>query len=394
MKRSGNRQSARTSADRGKKTIFDCGDVELVNLSQFTMRVARHCLVRTAQLILLTASLSLPLNAQGAPTLQRAGTIGCDDCGDARQFSRIQDVDINSKGEVLVVDGDAPNLRVFDATGRLTWAGGRVGSGPGEYRLPIRGKLLADGSIIVVDMTLRRITVLAPDHSVRETVPIGKFAAQAWIAENGTVLVGADDFNGKLDVLRWKPGASIKSLGSLSIGMRADDGTITFPSIVEHASGTIAAIASPDYVIRRFDSTLAPSGDMRREVARVRRTPAEESEARDREARRGRQLTAEERRQRKSSPSPLGNAGPSPAALKPHFAIDALRVDDRDRLWVRTMRGDETRTVFDLFNARGAFVSSVTLPHQVIAWTSRNGRLVAAIENDDGYPRVVTWTVR
>jgi hypothetical protein len=334
------------------------------------------------------------VSAQASVTLQRGITIGCDDCGDARQFGAILDVDVNSKGDVLVVDRDAPILRVFDASGRLTWSGGRSGSGPGEYRLPIRGKLLVDGSIIVIDMTLRRITTLAPDHSVRETVPIGKFAAQAWIGETGSVLLGADDSNGKLEVLRWKPGAQVATIGSVPIPMKAEDGTITFPSVAEHASGTIVGVMSPDYVLRRFSATFSPSGEMRREVARVRRTAAEEEEARDNEARRGRRLTAEERKQRRASPSPLATANTSPAALKPHFAIDALRVDDRDRLWVRTLRGNESSTVLDVFTAQGAFATSVVLPHKVAAWTARNGRFVAAIENDDGYPRVQAWTVR
>jgi hypothetical protein len=44
---------------------------------------------------------------------------------------------------------------------------------------------------------------------------------------------------------------------------------------------------------------------------------------------------------------------PTGSELKPHIAINGLRFDDAGRLWARTMRGNESLTIFDLFAADG-----------------------------------------
>jgi hypothetical protein len=338
------------------------------------------------------AAFTLPMaaGAQQPPTLQPLLTIGCEDCGDARQLGSILDVDINSRGEVLIVDKDAPTLRVFDATGNLKWAGGRSGQGPGEYRLPIRGKLLADGSIIVVDMTLRRITLLAPDHTVKETVNTGRFVGQASITPDGEVLVGSDDFKGHVDVLRWRSSGALTPVGALNVKPGAD-GSMTFASFTHHAGG-LAAITSQEYVINRLKPDLTSIADIRRDVARVKRTAAEEAELQQRIGSRGKEMSAAERKKQKSAVSVLP-AG-SPTTLKPHFTIDALRADDRNRLWVRTMRGGQRTTLFDLFAADGSLTGTLTLPHEVSAWAASYGKFVAATENDDGVPQVVVFAVR
>ncbi len=327
------------------------------------------------------------------PQLRQLIAIGCDACGDARQFGSVLDVALGPDGQVLVVDATAPMIRLFDRNGRILWSGGRPGAGPGEYRLPIRARLLADGSIIVVDMTLQRITHLGPDRAVRQAVPIGRFASTATIARDGSVTIGSDNFAGKLTIARWRPGGALEEVGVLPLVPRAPDGTMTFPSIAGASDGSLAAITSSDYAILRLGPDLSPRATLARQVARVRRTAAEEEELQRRSAASGRQMASAERGQSRAAP-----AGPLPSSavrpLKPHLSVDALRFDDRDRLWVRTMRGTLAQTVFDLFAPSGTFVGSLTLPHRVVAWTVGFGQLAALVEDDDGVPKLVVWELR
>src|SRR5829696_6015535 len=101
--------------------------------------------------------------AAQVPRVQRVVEIGCEDCGDARQLASTWDVAVTEAGDVLVVDRDAPTLRMFDKLGRPLWSRGRPGAGPGEYRYAMRAAVAPDGSVQVVDMRLRRLTRLARD---------------------------------------------------------------------------------------------------------------------------------------------------------------------------------------------------------------------------------------
>jgi hypothetical protein len=73
-------------------------------------------------------------------------------------------------GRIAIVNAGTDEVRLFDAEGRYIRTFGRGGDGPGEYRFPIRVWQLGD-SIVVVDVTMNRITVQPLDGSSSRTVP-------------------------------------------------------------------------------------------------------------------------------------------------------------------------------------------------------------------------------
>lgn len=85
---------------------------------------------------------------------------------------------------------------------------------------------------------------------------------------------------------------------------------------------------------------------------------------------------------------------PAERGLKGHITVDGLRYDDGGRLWVHTMRGDETKTVFDVFSPSGGFSGEVTVPMRVSGFGLGGNLLVTAGENEDGVPVVVVWSIR
>ena len=118
-----------------------------------------------------------------APTVTRDFTIGCADCSGALQFASLQTLEISPKGEILVVDRDNPMVRLFDATGKPVWSGGRKGRGPGEYQYILRGAFRSDGGLDLVDFTGMRLTTLGPDHNVVGTQVLQAIADQAGAAD-------------------------------------------------------------------------------------------------------------------------------------------------------------------------------------------------------------------
>jgi hypothetical protein len=69
-------------------------------------------------------------------------------------------------GGVLVADGQAKNLRWYDAAGRHVRTVGREGAGPGEFRHVSRLVPYRADTVVVVDWMNRRITFLGGDGTV------------------------------------------------------------------------------------------------------------------------------------------------------------------------------------------------------------------------------------
>ena len=75
-------------------------------------------------------------------------------------------------GGFLVVDGGT-QLRAFDAEGSFRWSFGRRGGGPGEFQSIQDVALTADGTVLVLDSQLSRVTLLdASTSEMLGTVPL------------------------------------------------------------------------------------------------------------------------------------------------------------------------------------------------------------------------------
>ena len=328
------------------------------------------------------------------PKLERVAEIGCDDCGDARQLSLTLDVAVDESGHVLVVDRDAPTLRMFDRTGKPMWGRGRPGSGPGEYRFAMRAALGPNGTVQVVDMRLRRLTRLAADGSVAKSLTIPFFVAgSATRGRLGELAFLSDDFKRTGTVHRWLPGADAPVLVTSFQTPPPGEASLS-GSIAVAPNGTIAYLTSADtYAIHLLSAACQPLPDLTRDIPRPRRTPEEIATMKNRMAMvGGAAKAAQESKSGGGSKSLLSDD--DRFQFKPHAGADALRYDDSGRLWVRTMRRTDKATVFDVFAASGTFAGEVTLPIRVDSYSLAGSYLATATEREDGTPIVVLWTFR
>ncbi len=342
-------------------------------------------------LVLLPVLGAIPrLAAAQLPVVEPDLTLGCGQCGGAAQFSAIRDVAISARGALLVADRDAPILRAFDSSGTVAWSAGTPGQGPGEYRSVVRAVLLPGGEVAVVDFTNRRITRLSPQHRVVATTTLPFAPTTAGANATGDVLVGAEGPLGAFGVVRWRgdtvarvvpprpevePAAAARG-ASVAV---APDGTMAF------------LVNNEQYDIVREDAVGRRLPDLRRTVARVPYTAAEQQEIRDRAAQEVGMMNAMRQR---AGATPSHPPPTTVRTLRPHALADALRYDPSGRLWVRTMRGDSTQTLFDLFAPTGAFLGTVPLPGHIEAF-ALGGRYLATVAMDDaGVPRVTRWIVR
>ena len=338
-------------------------------------------LLKIAALVVTT-----PAAAQ-LPTLVKVGEIGCSDCATAAQFSSITHLAVTDSGDVLVIAGDSPMLRLFDRSGKVSWTAGRAGKGPGEFGIPISAAIGPAG-IQVVDMSLRRTTRLDREGSLVGSIPVRGFATAVGArARTGEMVVLVDDFRGTFTLHRLGMTDSGATIGTVPPSTSPST-RLTNPSIAVDPAGRIAVMRDPDeYVIVLISPDGQVAGEIRRDIARVRMTP-EEIAARDRRRSAVREKLGAERGRSGSSAPLLSSAADN---LKPHVAINGLRFDDSGRLWTRTMRGNQSSTVFDLFAPDGRYLGEVTVPG-VVGTVSVAGRwFVADVESEDGTPRIAIW---
>jgi len=334
-----------------------------------------------------------PAHSQ-VPRLERLTEIGCQDCGDARQLSSTWDVAVNEAGDVLVIDRDAPTLRMFDRTGRSVWGRGRPGAGPGEYRFAMRAAMGPGGTVHVVDMRLRRLTRLASDGTIAKSLTIPFFVVgSAARGRQGELVFLSDDFNSTGTLYRWSATEDVP-VKLLSFPTPPPGEASLSGSVAVAPNGVVAYLSTADtYAIHRLTPAGQPLPALVRDIPRPRRTPEEIAALKGRMSMVGAAAKAsQEQKQAGASKSLLSDD--DRFQFKPHTGTDALRYDDAGRLWVRTMRGTTSTTVFDIFAPTGAFVGEVTMPLRVDAYSLAGSYLATATERDDGTPIVVLWSVK
>jgi hypothetical protein len=329
------------------------------------------------------------------PKVERVIEIGCEDCGDARQFASTWDVMVTEAGNVLVVDRDAPTLRLFDKAGKSLWTRGRPGSGPGEYRFAMRAALGRDGVVQVVDMRSRRLTRLAPDGTVSQSLTVPFFPAGIGVRrQTGELVFMTDDFKGGGTLQRWPQSVDTPTKVATFATPTPGEATAISPSVAVAPNGDIAYLVSGDtYRVARISAAGTALADITRDIPRPKRTPQELAAVEKRIGSMGAAKAAAEGKQ-SSAAKPLMPSTASRFEFKSHAATDGLRYDDAGRLWLRTNRGAGRTTVFDVFSALGGYVGEVTVPIAVESYSLAGSYLATATERADGIPVVILWTVR
>lgn len=112
---------------------------------------------------------------QPQPQLVKDLDIGTVEGEPAYQFSTIAGIDVNDAGEVLVLDQQAAQVRIFDAAGKHLRSVGRPGGGPGELMAgqTLIGLRAGRGDTVYVgDLGRFRIVALAGDGKEVGSYPI------------------------------------------------------------------------------------------------------------------------------------------------------------------------------------------------------------------------------
>jgi hypothetical protein len=323
-----------------------------------------------------------------APSL-RLGTLGG---RREEQFGSITDVLPLSDGGVAVLDGQAAEIRIFDASGMYRSTLGSKGDGPGELRLPWALGRIGDDTIAVFDRRTKRITRFALGGGLggmtklategRRPINRAFFLPDGWLVGQSPwtaditgrfVPPPQGDYTFVRDsavLMVYTPTGGIQdSLGVFPNSeniwrMEVSGGSISLFKRAAVFGRTLVFQGHPDGVWsgynERFELELRDAADGH--LKRVVRAPGLERAATDGMAARIRDYVVEDGEQSPERVRTLKEwfkVSPQPDRLP---AYDRIVVDDQARLWVREWSGTGPSRNWWIFTEAGELLGSVQVP--------------------------------
>lgn len=351
------------------------------------------------------------------PTLQ----LGGDATSPELDFSRVAGALRLADGSLVVANGGSSEIRFYDATGAHRLTSGRQGSGPGEYA-GIAGMWLTPAdSVVVLDIMVRRLTVLGPDGGVGRSFHLAgmggamapgadgnvSLAIPAGLLADGSMIglsmgfqinsdrqgsfrdsipavhFGAD--GAVLDTVGWFPGIEMESMELSFMGQ-----TMRVPTQVPLGRNTIALAANGRFYVATNNSwevqVWEPGQGVKRliRVNQPVRTINSAGVARHREelieqmdAQGGSQIPAVLRDQMVTRI----NSAPYPSTLP--FVVNML-MDTAGHLWVQEQDQPGDRSPrFAVFNPEGELVAWVDMPERFRPTQITRDAVIGVWQDDD-----------
>lgn len=318
-----------------------------------------------------------PLQAgDDAWRLEEELSIGVLEGGADYQFGSIRDIEVGDDGLIYVIDGQAKRVAIYDPTGAFVAAFGREGEGPGEFQNP--GRMTWKGDTLVIwDWRLRRLSYfdrlgnLIRDHRPELPFSVGRFSyrpdGRLW-AQRGPAyfmpprpevdgtgwLVLLDLAAESADtILRWEENSSfsVRTENFMTVQPRPYAPQLEWTAARD---GRVYVGRGTEYAI----DVYAPDGERVRTLTRLHtRHPPSQVEIDS--------VSAElEARLEEQYDPPMADRIRKAfeiSELKP--ATGQLIVSDDGYLWVRTYsENDSQRTLWDVFDPEGRYLTQVALP--------------------------------
>ncbi len=309
-------------------------------------------------------------------------------------FGEIAGFDVDPAGRVWVLEGQAQEIRVFDAAGRHVRTVGRKGGGPGEFQGAVHAQFGPDGHLWVMDPQNNRISVIDTAGAFVEShrAP-GGFMVRPWPGRwdvNGAYWTPVPDFADgefRLALVRYRRGSDggLEMVDSIPaprdpverprFELRSDRGRLVAsvpfsPSFrwIVSPQGTLWGIFSGEY--RLIEMSVA--GDTLRTIRRAFDPLPVTASDRDR-AREALDWFTEEGGKIDLSMLP----GTKPAG-------EAFVVDATGRIWVQRITDSHPEgQVMDVFDPAGRYLGRVVLPAPVPALPLVRGDLVYGVARDE-----------
>lgn len=322
------------------------------------------------------------------------------DDGPAEPIKAVRDFAVGRDGRLYVLENTVKQIHVYLPNGRYWRSLSRSGSGPGEIR-DANGVVTApDGSLWLNDHGNARITNLSADGNFLRQMQshalgyafrwAGFVDAQGVLHDQLFTAQRQSVERRKLDgtVIDTLPPAKCPWTSSASTVFRAQSKNASRVVQIPFVQQAVVAldprgaqwcVTGADYALARLDLASGKvTAQAARDIKRV-RIPRPLRDAAIERIR----VAVSNYESTDADFSLVPNEYPY---------VTALTVDDRGRLWALRPQADSLRSEFDVFDERGKYLATATLPERINSYLRvlvRGGVLYAVALDADDIPSVV-----
>lgn len=374
-----------------------------------------------------SAGVEIVLNAFAATTVPVFATLdtvpglrlGALEGRPEEQFGRVVGVAPLVDGGVAVLDGQAAEVRLFDADGAYRTSFGSRGDGPGEFQSPIELALLPGDTLAVYDAVPRRITRFGSDGALGRITTLegtrgritaasflsdGRLVGQSiWLHPDGGPLPGPEPTfvrDTAVLTLFTSDGAVDDTVDVVPgreavVKIETSEASISVLKRSSAFARTHVFTAHPDGIWSssndRFELRLREPESGR--LVRIVRAPGLEMPVSDglADTIRDRALEEAETADERSLMETWYGLSPRPD-MRP--AYDRIVVDDRAQLWVRAWSAPDLATRWWVFARGGDLLGSVDVPTGMTITAVRCGSAWGVVRDELDVSYVVRYALR
>lgn len=136
-------------------------------------------------------------SSQGKITIHELLRLGILEGDENQIFFKANDVQIDNKGNIYVLDAGNHRIQKYDRVGRYILTIGQKGQGPGEMIMPVGMQLDSKGNIVVFDGKLSRVSKFTPKGNFVNSFSTNFFIWDGVVDEKDNVYLHGR-YNGKL----------------------------------------------------------------------------------------------------------------------------------------------------------------------------------------------------
>ncbi len=295
-------------------------------------------------------------------------------------FSEANDMDVDSEGNIYVLDSKETHIKVFDREGAFLKIIGQKGQGPGEMQSPQDFSITANLEIMVNDWSTRALHFFSLDGQYLKSLNLkGMIFFLHPVANSQNHIVAGytvmdQTVTGYLKI--FNPDMTEKkTLYSYKLAQ--------YPVINPLYAQCFWQIDRHDHIIWGYNGVyeiwfLKPDGSLFMKISKD-YDPVK--------------ITEEEKEE--FIKSNYGEEPPPGIKLSwdsHHHPFIYLSVDDEGRVFVRTYeKAPNGHFYYDVFNSRGKYIAKIPLEHRPRIW--KKNKLYVISEDEEGYQQVRRFNV-
>ena len=331
-----------------------------------------------------------PIYIKEVFSIQEELRIGTQEGEEEYMFNQVRGVDVDTEGNIYVLDSQSVKVSVFDGNGRFLRTFGRQGQGPGEMQMPIFIQITSDEEIVIFDPSTRRLIFSSQDGDyLRQvsTARIGNPMHPVRLDSNGNLFAQVippppmggfelKEFDSDLELLRM-----IYKVKRNDSYLR-DEFKVMPPGLCCAASSkdTVVWGFADKYELNVIDSNGSMIKKIKKDSKPLKVTDEDLEDLKEKFSR--------------TSVSRLGRKPLFPD----HFpAFSDISIDEKGRIFVQTYERAEKNSrfyIFDVFDSEGRYMARGPLrARSTVGFIWENDKLYTVDTDDEGYYLVKRYKV-